>query len=106
MVCGGREKNYSIYIGRVKKDDEIAIGKVLVTDLRYMEGFYAIVNGTKLHIKHSNMSYEVLAYNPSLSNTGHKNYYLRSPNSVGIKTKNSLIVAFSMLIMYYLFNYF
>ncbi|KAF2899601.1 hypothetical protein ILUMI_06575 [Ignelater luminosus] len=98
LVCGGREKNYTIYVGRVQTDDEIAVGKVLISDLHYMEGFYAIVNGTKLHIKHANQSYEVLAYNPSLSNTRHATSYLiRSSNSVSIKTMNSLILVFTLL---------
>ncbi|KAF2899599.1 hypothetical protein ILUMI_06573 [Ignelater luminosus] len=101
LVSGGREKNFTIYVGRVKTKDEIAVGKVIVTDVYPMEGFYTVINNDKFHIKTvSGQSYEVLAYNPKLSDKKGMTSLLVSTatNSVGINTASNSFLLLILLI--------
>lgn len=105
MICGGREKNFTVYIGRIIRDDEIGIGKVLVTDLHYMEGMYTTLNGTYFHIQDS---YSVLAYNPEVKQTSNPTAKLQSYKSSGSDTvmanRDSLLL--HAVVSFYLFHFY
>lgn len=95
LVAGGIEKDYSVYVGRVTADGEIAVGKVLVTNMTGVEGLYTTLDGKYLHVLNS---FEVLSYDPSIPPEKRiRAAKLRSPNSSVVNFVWQPILIFTVL---------